>query len=757
MPMLSVEPIWPWPIVILTSVGLIVLVLVTYRVQLKGQASWFRRTLLGLRLTTVAVLIFAMLRPAVQKSETDESKGQLLVLADVSRSMNTTDMPGNVSRFTAIRTDLEKHGRKWKDWSKTVEVRQFDFARELTPHDPELKEGTGDQTAFGKVLEGVLRETRDRPTLGVLIFSDGAHRAVPPFNLDPLTAARKLADAQVPVYGIGYGASSLSAASLDLAVEDLVIPEIVYERSRVPVKLNVRATGAAGRKIRVRILVEDRTGKKLDESGELKPAPITQQAKPFQDFDIKRDAEVIPVELSFAAMISGEVKVAVQVEPIENELLTGNNQRASIITVRQGGMNVAYFDLPRTEQRWLRAVNGADKIQLDFQEIRGGRFASQTKIDPSWFQRGKYDVYIIGDVRAEVFGNELLKQLAFRLEDGAALLMTGGVQNFSVGGYANSPIADWIPVELNPADARPAGKINAATQLMGPQKMIPTDRGINEYVMQLGPSDKNRSLWLELPPLKGATRLKPVNDLLAPWATTPEGVPLLFATTIQRSRVAAFAGDTTYLWWTVGDKAELHQRFWRQLILWLARKEADTDQPVWVSVTPRNYAPGSNVHLTFGARGADGTPLDDATFNVEVTRPDGQKVSATPQKSAGENSAEFDKTVLPGDYWVRVSARRNGQPVGTFDATTRFIVDARDLELDYPSADYDFLKQLSSITGGVSLKPEEVDGLLERLKESKSNLTRVQSITLWDRLELLLLFVGLMSLEWFLRKKRGLV
>ncbi len=753
---LTVEPIWPWPIVILTSVGLVVLVVLTYRVQLAAQPLAMSRILLGLRLATVVVLIFSMLRPAIQKSELDESKVQMLVLADVSRSMNTEDMPSKGTRFKAIREDIEKHQSKWKAWSKKFDVRLFDFSRELAPFDPALKEGNGDQTAFGRVLEDVLRETRGHRTIGVLVFSDGAQRAVPPFDIDPLTAARKLADEQVPIYGIGYGASSLSSASLDIGVEDLVVPDVVFLRSRVPVKAKIRATGAAGRKVRVRVLIEDRAGKKPDESGEMKPAPMTLQAKPFQEFEIKKDVEVIPVELTFAAETSGEMKIALQAEPVENELLKGNNQRETIITVKQGGVNVAYFDLPRTEQRWLRPVNGTERIQLDFQEIRGGRFAPQTKIDPSWFQRGRYDVYIIGDVRADVFGPVLLKQLADRLEEGSALLMTGGVQNFASGGYATSPIADWLPVELDPADARPLGKINPSSQLMGPQKMVPTDQGLRQYVMQLGPPDKNRAMWLDLPPLKGATRLKPLSDLTDVWAVTPDGSPLLMAMTIQRSRVAAFAGDTTYLWWTVGNKAELHQRFWRQLIIWLAKKEADTDQPVWVKVMPRTYPPGSTVGLSFGSRSTDGSPLEDAEYQVEVTSPDGQKTKLTPRKSGGENTAEFAKTALPGDYWVRVSARHKDVSVG-FDASTRFIVDARDLELDYPSADYEFLKEISSMTGGQSVKPEEVDALLDRLNESKTNVTRVQTITLWDNWGLLLVFVGLMTAEWFLRKKRGLV
>ena len=752
------EPIWPWPIVVLTSFGLMALVIVTYRSQLKAVSPVFGRTLLGLRIASVVVLTFAMLRPAIQKSETDDSPTQLLILQDTSRSMNTADMPGDMSRFKAIRAEVDKLQKEWPDRAgKQVELRVFDFARDLNPFDPALQEGTGDQTAFGKTLEGVLRETRDRRTLGVLIFSDGAHRAVPPFDLDPLSEARKLADNEIRLYGIGVGASSLTAASVDLGIEDVVIPEFVYEKSRVPVKAKLRASGAAGQKVRVQVLVEDRTGKRLDESGELKPVPMISQDKPFQEIQIKGNNEVIPIELSFVAAMSGEVKVAVQVVPVERELLTGNNQRESIVTVKKGGLNVAYFDLPRTEQRWMRAVNGAEKIQLDFQEIRGGRFAAQTKIDPSWFQKGKYDVYIIGDVRSEVFGTELLKQLAARLEEGSALLMTGGLQNFSVGGYADSPIADWLPVELNPADARPASKINPATQLMGLQRMVPTDRGESQYVMQLGPRDANRSIWQSLPPLKGATRLKPVNqDAVQIWAATPDGAPLLLTLQGRGSRVAAFAGDTTYLWWTVGDKAGLHQRFWRQLILWLARKEADTDQPVWVKAAPRNYSPGAVVTMNFGARDDSGAALDDCEFQVDVTGPDGKKVAVTPRKDGNENSAEFDKTTQPGDYWIRVSARKNGTPIG-FDAATRVIVDARDLELDYPSADYDFLKQLSSITGGQSLNTEEVDALVTRLIDSKSTLTRLQSITLWDNWILLLLFVSLMTLEWFLRKKRGLV
>ena len=193
------------------------------------------------------------------------------------------------------------------------------------------------------------------------------------------------------------------------------------------------------------------------------------------------------------------------------------------------------------------------------------------------------------------------------------------------------------------------------------------------------------------------------------------------------------------------------------MILWLARKEADTDQPVWVKVEPRNYAPGGTATLAFGARGADKQPLNDAEFQIELTKPDGVIETPTPRRANDENSAEVSQTTDPGDYWVRVTANRNGAALPD-TAYTRFIVDARDLELDQPSADPDFLKELAALTGGRSLNPEDLGKLWEQLKETRFNaLTRIQVITLWDNWWLLLAFVGVMSLEWFLRKKRGLV
>uniref|UniRef100_A0A7C4LMF8 Putative glutamine amidotransferase domain-containing protein n=1 Tax=Schlesneria paludicola TaxID=360056 RepID=A0A7C4LMF8_9PLAN len=750
---LMLEPLWPWPLVVLAALALSALVTVAYLRQTQTLSPPRRRLLLALKLTSLAVVVFALFRPAILVSQQEKNTGQVLVLTDVSRSMNTADATGGRTRLQAALHDFDQHADHWAALAKQLAIRRFEFDRELRPWKEGRTAGDGDQTALGQALEDALREARQQSTAAILLQSDGAQRALPPHDGDPLLAARKLSELQIPVYAVGYGATALSSNTVDLAVRDLLVNSVVFEKKLVPLKVQLHAQGARGRKTQLRVLVEDRGSVPLGEAAPMMPAPLSQSARPVQEIAFRADQDIVPVDLSFVPNFAGELKIAVEALPIEGEMLTTNNRVETIITVRQGGLRVAYFDLPRPEQRMLRIVNTEEKIQLDYFDIRGGRFRSQTVITPEWFERGKYDVYLIGDVPADVFGPKLLEMLAERVREGAGFMMLGGLQNFSAGGYASTPVGDLLPVVLAPAG--PSTTPSLQGQLVGPQPMVPTELGLKRFVMQLAPAEKNRARWETLAPLVGATRLVPKHELVEVWAQTRDGSPLLLAAEVGKARVVAFGGDTTYQW-VLHGQGEEHQRFWRQMILWLARKEADAGQEVWVRVDPRNYAPGATVSLECGARDPLGRPLNGATFRIDVTGPDGKTVSPTPRETPGGAAADFTQTVLPGDYWVRVSATKNGQVLG-LGAVTRFIVDQRDLELDQPNADYDLLRKIAEITGGQLLQSENLAGFLQRLANlEREDLSRVTVISLWDNPWVLLLFVGLLTAEWAFRRKWGL-
>ena len=755
---LAFEPPWAWSVTVLVAVALAAFVLLSYPRRLSRLRPFWRRLLFGCRMAAVVAIVFSMLRPALHLTETSQKSASLVFLGDASRSMKITDGPGGITRRQALLKTLEECREPLDELKKRVEIEYCDFAETMTPVAEPQNETDGEQTAIGEALDELLRKAQSQSLASVFLLSDGAQRARPPHDADPRSIARRLGEQQVPVYTISFGTTGLTGSALDVAVEDLQVDPVVFENKAVPVTARVRILGAAQRKVSVRLLVEDRSGRNLGETGEFVVAKPTGHGLPSTQITASQNSEVIPVELSFVPERPGEIKIAVEATPLDDELRKNNNRAETLLTVRKGGIKVAYFDKIRPETKAVRLLTRSPEIQLDTFWVRSGAFKGLNRIGAELFERGKYDVYLIGDVPADVFGPQLLQLLAARVDEGAGLLMMGGFQSFGPGGYAKTPLADALPVRMSRSETQQGETVDTTMHRTEPLQMRPTASHLRHYVMRLAIGEDNAERWNQLPPLRGSNRLKPKSGLVEVLAEATDGTPLLLAQEYGKARVLAFAADTTHLWLQHGFTEET-LRFWQQLVNWLARKELESEDAVWVRIEPRNYLPGSSVTIRFGANDASGVPVSDADYSVQVLAPNNEKHDLTPQREPDGGSATMNATELPGDYWAIVSATQQGKALG-LNGTARFLIDARDLELHNPAADPDLLNEIAMLTGGSSVPAEQLPALLKRLlDEGIPNLTetRITVITLWDNWYLLSLFVAFLSAEWFLRKSRGLV
>ncbi len=754
---LAFEPIWPWPLVFLACLAMVGVVAIGYPRRIKHLPPMWQRTFLAIRLLLVLLLTLWLARPLVTQ-ETDNSDGGVLyVINDSSRSMNTPDAAGGKTRRQAALQLLTEAQPLLEELSEVVEVRLRDLADDLTTADAAAMPETvdGKMTAIGYNLNALTQESKSEKVAAILFWSDGKQAASGKRDVDPIQEARLIGRKHRPIYTVPFGSSEVAATTLDVAVSEFDAPRDAFIGNVIPIKVRVRTFGAEGQDLRVRLYAEDRAGIPSGEPGRMEAVPgnidnVTVFAHRTQSAN-----EDMVVNLQFVPESKhlGEIKIAVEAEPLNGEARLTNNRVETIIRVTSEGIRVAYFDTLRAEFKWLKRINRNNRIQLDAKWIKTGDNIDKNTFDETWFEPGKYDAFIIGDVPAEAFGEERLRKMYTCCERGAGLMMIGGAHSFGPGGYHRTPLAKMLPITMADGDQQ----LTAATP------MIPRRVAISNPILQIASPDQNAAMWNALPPLTGANALRVKQGSAAQvLAESPAKMPLLISQSTGRARVMVFAGDTTWQWamhdedWAV----EAHQRFWRQVIYWVTKTDQNSESALWVTVEPRVLNPGRVAEIAFGQRDENKLPLRGVEYKVNVQTPetDTAPEPVVPRSVDSHGAADYQNTLLPGDYWVNVSSP--GQNGATLYASTRFLVNARDPELDNPAADPDLLREIAHVSGGDSLTPET---MIERLQDwvdnglPSLNSRRSERTNLWDNWFSLLLFILLIAIEWYLRKKRGLV
>jgi uncharacterized membrane protein len=815
------QPVVSMPVVVIVTAILLGLLLVRPRHVWLSARQW--ATLIGLRLLVVLLTLFAMLRPSFVYTKSEPIAASLVMLVDGSRSMQVADSWSDKPRWEAAKHFLNLAAGDIAKLNKKLNVAAYEFDREtrkLEIEDGQIRLGAaaeGDESAIGAAINDALGRETNKRVLATVLLSDGAQRAIAPRDLPPQAVARRLAAENIPIYSFTFGKSG-GRERADLSVSDLVTNETLFTGMPTEVRAQLTANGYANQRVKAQLLWETSPSPGPLSNGEGSKAGM--EVVDTASLDTGAEGGTIPIMLHYTPRKAGEYKVTLRVEPREGELVTTNNEQSTFVTVRAGGINVLYLvgakrigGGPGPEQRFVRAalarspdivverrlINyetmGVD-IRNEFEKGDAGRPAvgeaagsGDLRTSGSGDARttsGRIgpDVIVLDDVDAQGLNSVSWQAIAERVRKGMGLIMIGGYHSFGPGGFRDSPLADVLPVDIGPAQRQAFGdKPREDVQIGGPLKMMPTAPiGVRHPVMQLEGSgfrvqgsDKNsapnpepRTLnpWAQLPALDGANRiarkeLKPNAQVLAEADDGRGGErhPLLVAGESGDGRVLAFAGDSTWHW-QMGGFGDAHRRFWRQVVLWLAKKDQQNEGRVWIRLSGRRVIRGGRAEFKLGAESAQGTPIETVQFEVAVQMPDGRTELVRPTKTGADWSGTFRQTAKPGDYRIKVKARDGKQELGTAEA--RFLVPNQDLELDRPAAEPGLMAQLAETTkaaGGAALAPEELPGLLRRLAEKPPEMKQdvIAKVTYWDTWPFFLTFVGLVGCEWFLRKRWGLV
>ncbi len=746
-----------WIVVLLAAA----LLAVWWWVRPGGPVTRSRRRLLRLiRLGVILLAVLAMLRPTLVRSTTRQQRAGLVLLLDRSRSMTLPGRESNQTRWDAQRDYFRTIEPLLKRLGESVDVRVFLYDTkpqlvQVRDDAWDLPPAAGDaKTDVGGSLQSVLQNDAGQRLLGVVVMGDG-NQTVFDSDVDPYAAARELGAAGIPLFTLPWGPSGSSAQSRDVAVEQFPERLHAFVKNELEVRGAVRIRGLAERQIPVELWLSD------DQGQNRKIAEVPVQTS-------ENDA-VVAVRIPFVPETEGQFRLTLKVPSQVGELVLDNNQLTAFLSVREGGLRVLYLEGElRQEQKFIRwSLDASPDIAVDFQWFPAKQKDRWPLTLGDALQPDRYDVFVIGDLPAAAIESSEWERLAARIDEGKGLIMLGGYRSFGVGKYGKTALANVLPIRMH---LFTLDRLDAAAlrrwHLPAPVPMLPVR---DHPVTRLGDREANTEIWKQLPPLKGANRFAEVKQApgIQVLLESPQGAPLLVAGEFGNGRVLAFAGDTTWQWWRLG-KQSLHKRFWRQVILWLAKRDDDQRKEVWAELSRRRFLPGAEVTLDGGAKSGNGDPVPGATLMAEFVSDPGlgdapTKFPLAPLPGQDVYRARLPKLMTPGTYRIKVTAQANGQNLG--QTQLEFQVLDRDLELASHAADIEFLTRLASFAGdagGRLVTPEELQTTLRQWL-AHPPATEEPVLERWtlgesavDAWIFLILFVGLLTWEWALRRRWGL-
>jgi hypothetical protein len=750
------EPVGSWWFVLMVAAGLAaVLVLVgPDRSRVEGfRLKW----LVGLRVAAFLAIVLCMLRPTVVAQRRLQREGDLLVLVDASESMTVADAPAGQTRWEHLVSSLEAAAPEARELLDEGHLRlhlwRFDRGLEgvpVTADDPFpldpvwVKQEGSEETALGTALDEAVQTTSFESLAGVIVLSDGAQHAYPPRDLPPQTVARRLGESGIPLWSVLFGQQRSGSQGRDAEIVQLSVADDVFVKTTVEVSGRVRLTGFGDRDVVVRLLVEE-------------PDGVLEEVARTVVRSVGADAEET-VRLSWRPEQPGERKLSLVVDPLEGETVITNNEVSSFVNVIDGGLQVVYLEgALRVEQRFLRRTLAASPdMQVAFRWIDSSD-RSDWPVDLSDVLTDEVDVFLIGDLDSSAVSPEQLALINDRVGQGAGLGLLGGLHAFEAGGWGSTPLQPALPFERDPLSRQRFDEpIRESLHLRGPLQMLPDERFGGISILRLADTPaENLAAWRELPPLEGANTLGPLAAAARPLAVSQAGDPLLVAKNYGTGRVAALAVDSTWRWVMQGED-RAHRRFWRQFIFWLASRDDITDDALWVRPAQRRISAGMPLSFNAGLRQADGEPIEDAVVEAEIVAPDGTKRPVRLVRDGESWAGQLTDCSQPGDWTIAAAAARAGQPVASREA--RFTVFRQDLEMANPIANGLVMRQLAEETGREPQLAEDIAAIFEELLERPAvyESEAEWNWSLWDSWPMLLMTVGLLSLEWFLRKRWGL-
>jgi len=700
-----------------------------------------RTVLLVLRLAALAIVVVALLHPILVVSEAVPQRNVVGVLVDDSRSMRIADLNG-MARADAVRHLLgTRDSSLYRALADKFVVRLFRFSGngERVAQLGDLSYD-GVRTQLGPALEAARQELTGVPLSGLVLVSDGADNSTGSLT----DAVMSLGARHVPVFTVGVGRERFTK---DIEVSRVEAPRSVLKGASLVVDVMVAQRGYAGDK--VQLIVED--------GGQIVNT---------QSVTLSGDGEAIPVRVRVPTKEAGARVLTFRIPPQPGEMVAQNNTQQAIVNVSDRREKILYIEgEPRSEMAFVRRAVSEDRNlqivtlqRLAKDQFR--RFSVDDSLDlVAGFPKTRDELFsykgiILGSIEASYFTGDQLRMLAdFVSERGGGLLALGGRRALGEGGFAGTPVAEVLPVDLG-------GGPNDKSGYFSELKVDVTVPGSMHAATQIAEAESTSAKrWKTMPAVNSVNRIgraKPGATVLLTGEPTKGGERqiVLAYQRYGRGKAIVFTVQDSWLWQMLNDVDDVtFESYWRQLLRWLV---SDVPSRVMVAAAGDQAAPGDPVELNAEISDRTYLKVNNAEAVARVTSPSGN-VSEMPLEWSVTRDGQYKASFTPSEkglYRVDVRARMGTDTI----VSDPSYVASGDLSTEYFGAEMraPLLRRIADETGGRFYMGDNISQLAKDIIFTDAGNTVVDRKDLWDMPIVFLLILALVTSEWGYRKVRGL-
>ena len=665
-----------------------------------------------LRTLALLALCLVLFEPILNLSRKFMLEPKNLVFIDNSRSLTIEDGTNRVLSVEKTLTDLS--GKASADnlvfyaFGNDVSEISIDSLDKI-----DFSEGT---TNFQEIFSYVRNSNFNIASISLItdgVITSGSNPYYEAVNLG------------IPVFTVGIGDTTQRK---DVEIKKVLHNDFIYAETPTSIIASVSNKGFAGETVTVTLYEDNKF--------------FSQQTIILSSSGIQN------VSFDYKAQSSGEKKLSIEISPLKDEFTRANNKQIFYVKVLSNKIKVLLLaSSPSADLTFINnALQRDDNIEVNsIVQISGERFLkplNYQKIDSA-------DVMFLIGFPSDGAPEELLNRVLTKIRNAKIpyfLTLSSGV---SLSRLARMGTELPFTINQNFSGIREVQPNITPDQLTNPILQL-SEKNIFESWNNLPPVSQPSAIFNPRIESRTLAQIKVNNNVV--------NSPLILSNNFSGRRSIAVLARDIWKWklQTAPKRLDLFDSFIINSLRWL--RAGEEQKLVRVKTSKRNFSQGERIEFIGEVFDESLNPVSEAQVKIFISSDAGKLETDMQNVGAGlyEGSIIINE---PGDYNYSAEALVNGRVSGKDNGS--FNIGEIDIEMINPVMNYSLLNLLSKDTGGEFFFYDDYSDLLNKLNELKINSSKEKIVTseifLWSNIWMLITAIFLFSLEWFIRKRSGML